>query len=78
MATASIPLTLYSIGEVAARYGFARDQAAYAAQAHRIDPTIVAGNRRLYDEDAAERIRSAVARIQQARETVHGGAACPR
>lgn len=73
MATVSIPLNLYSIGEVAERYGFTRDQAVYAAQAERIEPTVVAGNRRLYDERAAERIRSAVTRIQENRRQGGGG-----
>ena len=71
MSTVSIPLNLYSMGEVAERYWLTRDQAAYAAQAERIEPTVVAGHRRVYDERAAERIRSAVTRIQENRR--HGG-----
>ena len=78
MATASIAINLYSIGEVATRYGFTRDQATYAAQAYRIEPTVVAGGRRLYDDYAAERIRSAVARIQQNRHGGDGGSVCLR
>ena len=69
---------LFSIGEVAKTAGVARDQAVYAAQAYRIEPTVVAGNRRLYDEHAADRIRSALLRIQANRHRREGGGACPR
>lgn len=70
-------LKLYSIGEVAKKAGTSRDQAVYAARAYRIDPTVVAGNRRLYDEHAAERICSAIRRIQLSRCEDAGGVACP-
>lgn len=69
---------LFSIGEVAARFGVSRDQAVYAVHAHRIEPTMVAGGRRLYDEATAEQIRSALRRIQANRQRREGGEACPR
>ena len=60
---------LYSIGELARRLGVHRDQATYAAQAYGIDPTMVAGGRRLYDDRALERIRSAVRRVRENQQT---------
>lgn len=62
-----------TVGEVAARLGVPLHRVDYAVRSRGIAPTVTAGGRRLYGDDAIEVITRVIAQITERREVAHVG-----
>lgn len=60
-------MAVFTIGELAKRLGVGKDRVRYVVESRRIAPAGRAGNYRLFDQDAADRIELELSRIDRRR-----------